>query len=418
MYIHREIENQIKPFLKRRESIAIVGPRQSGKTTFLQYLERQFIKTKKKIKFLTFEKLADLNLFQENIEDFKTLYENYDIVIIDEFQYAKDGGRKLKYLYDTTKVKFIISGSSSLELTFQTAKFMVGRLLKFNLWPFSFREFIFSADKELFTLIEKRIPDIFSHQFKIKDSFGKELNLRIEKLFEKYLIFGGYPACVLAKREIEKQKILEGIFESYILKDVRSLLQLATEDELIKIVKILSTQIGRLIGYKELSNTTQLNYKNLLKNLEILKQTYILDFIKPFFANRRTELTKNPKIYFFDLGLRNWICGDFRSPDKRDDRGQLVENFVFSTLKRREEFPRGINFWRTKSKAEVDFVIQTPQGLIPIEVKYTTNPTIGKSLYSFIKKFSSRRAIILTKGFIEEKKIENCKIQFIPAYYL
>jgi len=418
MYIHREIENQIKPFLKRRESIAIVGPRQSGKTTFLQYLEGQFIKTKKKIKFLTFEKLADLNLFQENIEDFKTLYENYDIVIIDEFQYAKDGGRKLKYLYDTTKVKFIISGSSSLELTFQTAKFMVGRLLKFNLWPFSFREFIFSADKELFTLIEKRIPDIFSHQFKIKDSFGKGLNLQIEKLFEKYLIFGGYPACVLAKKEIEKQKILEGIFESYILKDVRSLLQLATEDELIKIVKILSTQIGRLIEYKELSNTTQLNYKNLLKNLEVLKQTYILDFIKPFFTNRRTELTKNPKIYFLDLGLRNWICGDFRSLDKRDDRGQLVENFVFSTLKRREEFPRRINFWRTKSKAEVDFVMQTPQGIIPVEAKYTTNPTIGKSLYSFIKKFSPRRAIILTKGFIEEKKIENCKIQFIPVYYL
>lgn len=83
---------------------------------------------------------------------------------------------------------------------------MVGRLLKFNLWPFSFREFMFSLDKELFTSLEKRILDIFSHQFKIKDSFGKELNLRIEKLFEKYLIFGGYPAWVLAKKKLKNKK--------------------------------------------------------------------------------------------------------------------------------------------------------------------------------------------------------------------
>lgn len=418
MYIRRELESQIKPYLKRKETLAIIGPRQSGKTTFLKHLQEEFIKLKKNIKFLTFERLADLNLFQENIEDFKDLYENYNIVIIDEFQYARDGGQKLKYLYDTTKIKFIISGSSSLELTFQTAKFMVGRLLRFGLWPFSFREFIFSVDKELYILLERRVSDIFSSKFRLDDSFGKELNLRIQRLFEKYVIFGGYPACTLAKTEIEKQKILEGIFESYILKDVRSLLQLASEDELIKIVRILSTQIGNLVEYKELSNAVQLNYKGLLKNLEILKQTYILDFIKPFFTNRRTELTKNPKVYFLDLGLRNWICGDFRTLDKRDDSGRIVENFVFLTLKRKEEGLRRFNFWRTKSKAEVDFVMQTPKGPVPIEVKYTASPTIGKSLYSFIKKFSPHKAIILTKGFIDEKKVKNCKIQFIPVYYL
>lgn len=418
MYIHRELEDRIEPFLKRKEAVAIVGPRQSGKTTFLKYLEAEFVKSKKQVKFLTFERLADLNLFQENIDDFKDLYENYDILIIDEFQYAKEGGQKLKYLYDTTKTKFIISGSSSLELTFQTAKFMVGRLLKFSLAPFSFHEFINSHDKELYRLIKKRIPDIFSYRFKLAYAFGKELNLRIQKLFQEYVIYGGYPACVLAKRETEKQKILEGIFESYILKDIRSLLQLATEDELIRIVKILSTQIGNLIEYKELSNASRLNYKSLLKNLEVLRQTYILDFIKPFFTNRRTELTKNPKVYFLDLGLRNWICTDFRDLDKRDDCGELIENFVFLILNKRAEFFRRLNFWRTKSKAEVDFVIQSPQGPIPIEVKYTTSPSVGKSLYSFIKKFSPQRAIILTKGFIEEKRIGNCRVQFIPVYYL
>lgn len=418
MYIHRELENQIKPFLRRREVLAIVGPRQSGKTTFLRYLEKELLRSKKKVRFLTFERLADLNLFQEDIEDFKDLYGNYNVIILDEFQYTKDGGKRLKYLYDTTKVKFIVSGSSSLELTFHTAKFMVGRLLKFNLWPFSFREFIGSQDRELYRIMEKRIPDIFSSKFRIKDSFGKELNLKIQSLFEKYLIFGGYPACVLAKNEFEKKKILEGIFESYILKDVRSLLQLATEDELIKVVRFLSNQIGNLVEYKELSNISQLNYKSLLKNLEILKQTYIIDLLRPFFTNRRTELTKNPKVYFLDLGLRNWICADFREVGKREDCGRLVENFVFIILNRKQEFLKRLNFWRTKSKAEVDFVIQHPEGLIPIEVKYTATPVIGKSLYSFISKFSPRRAIILTRGVVDEKKIGRCNVQFVPVYYL
>lgn len=418
MYIHRDLEGYIKPFLTRKEALAIIGPRQAGKTTFLYYLEKELKKLNKSVTFLSFENLRDLRLFEENIDDFKKLYEKSNVIIIDEFHYAKDGGKKLKYLYDTTSTKFIISGSSSLELTFHTSKFMVGRLLRFFLMPFSFREFILYKAPEIHSLIKKDVKDVLDEEFSTENILGNELNLRIEKLFEEYLQFGGYPAVVLAKTKVEKEKILEGVFESYVLKDIRSLLQLATEDELLKAARFLSTQIGGLVKYRELSNVSGLKYNKLLKNLEILKQTYVLDFIKPYFTNKRTELTKNPKVYFLDSGLRNWIVRDFREIDIRNDKGKLVENFTYGALKRREDILAQINFWQTKSKAEVDFIVRFQQELIPIEVKYSSSASLGKSLFNFIKKFLPKKALVLTKGYIEEKKIEGCKVFFVPVYYV
>ena len=417
-YVKREIEKIIEPFLDRKEVIAIIGPRQAGKTTYLQNLKKILTEGKRSVKFITFEKRSELALFQNNIEDFKDLNKHFQIVIIDEFQYAKEGGAKLKFLYDTTETKLIISGSSSLELTFHTGKYMVGRMFNFTLLPFSFREFLSYADVELFNLIQERMPDIFPPDFKLNNTFGDEINRRLENLFEEYIIWGGYPAVVLAKTQTEKQKILESILENYLLRDIGSLLQLATEDELTTLIKFLSTQIGNLVEYKELSNISGLPYKNLLKHLNILKQTYIIDLIKPYFSNVRTELTKNPKVYFIDSGLRNFSIMDFKPCDMRSDRGSLVENFVFSSLKRRLTPFDTLNFWRTKSKAEVDFVLKVGQKVIPMEVKYTNTPTIGKSVYSFINRFSPPELFIFTKNFVSEHKIRDCKIKFLPVYYL
>ena len=414
MYIHRELEKTIKPFLKRREIVAIVGARQVGKTTFLKYLFSELKKTKK-IEFLTFEKESDLALF-EDIEDFKNYYKNYEVLIIDEFHYAKEGGKKLKYLFDTTKTKFIISGSSSLELTFKTGKYLVGRMIKFYLTPLSFREFLSFKNKTLFNLLNSRFKDIFSQKINFKDFFGEELNLRLRKYFEEYLIFGGYPAVVLAKTEKEKIKILESILENYLLKDIKGLLGLKTKEELIKICEFLSTQVGNLLNYQELSNVSNLKYQDVLRHLEILKNTFIVDLLRPFYKNPRTELVKTPKVYFLDNGFRNYLLLDFRKIEKRDDVGKLVENFVFSSLKGKE--PIKLNYWRTKSKAEVDFIIQKNGQIIPVEIKYSFSPSIGKSFYSFIEKFSPQRGYILTQGFCDIKKIKNTKIYFVPVYYL
>jgi len=414
-YIPRELEKTIQPFLKRKEILAVVGARQVGKTTFLEHLFSNLKKQKKKAEFLTFERENDLALF-ESIEDFKDYYKDYQILIIDEFHYAKEGGRKLKYLFDTTKIKFIISGSSSLELTFETGRYLVGRMFKFLLYPFSFREFLLSKDKRLLALLETRFGDVLFQKLDLKKPFGREINSRIQKLFEEYLIFGGYPAVVLAETREEKIKILESILENYLLRDIGALLNLKTKGEILKIAEFLSTQVSNLLNYQELSRISNLRYREVITHLEILKNTFLVETLKPFYKNPRTELVKTPKIYFFDNGFRNYLISDFKEINKRNDVGRLVANYVFSLLQRKSLGK--INFWRTKSKAEVDFLIQREGEIIPIEVRYSPSPLIGKSLFSFIEKFSPKYGYILTKGFFGIKKIKKTNIYFIPVYYL
>lgn len=414
MYIHRELEETIAPFLKRKEILAVVGARQVGKTTFLQHLFSELKKTKK-TEFLTFEKEADLALF-EKVEDFKGYYQDYQVLILDEFHYAKNGGKKLKYLFDTTKIKFIVSSSSSLELTFETGKYLVGRMFKFLLPPFSFREFLLSKDENLAEILNSRIPDIFSQQLKAANFFGEELNRRLEQHFEDYLVWGGYPAVALAETGEEKIKILESILENYLLRDIKALLNLKTKEELLRIAEFLATQIGNLLSYQELSNASTLNYKEVRKHLEILENTFIIRLLRPFYKNPRTELVKTPKVFFCDNGFRNYLLPDFKKIEKRNDSGQLVENFVFSALQRKNLSK--INFWRTKSKAEVDFVVQQNGEIIPIEVKYSSTPSAGKSFYSFLEKFSPKRGYVFTQGFSGVKKIKNTKVYFVPVYYL
>lgn len=416
MYIHRQLEKEIKPFLKRKEALAVVGPRQAGKTTFIKHLEGNLKKGKKKVKFITFEKRADLDLFQESIEDFKDLISQYHYVIIDEFQYAKDGGQKLKYLYDTTKIKFIITGSSSLELTFQTGKYMVGRMIDFRLLPFSFREFLFFENKELFDLLENKINPNSILKFNLKNGFGVEINKRLTAALEKYVVYGGYPAVILSKTKQEKQKVLENILEKYLLRDIKSLLKLATEDELIKLSKFLALQIGNIVKYEELSNASNLSYRDVLKHLNVLEKTFVVNLVKPFFMNKRTELTKNPKNYFVDLGLRNYLLSDFRLIENRNDAGAIMENYAYNMLNKLN-LSSDLKYWRTKSKAEVDFVIEKEQSIYPIEIKYVSKRAVGKSFYSFLEKFDPETGVILTKDYLGEEKIKNTKVKFIPLSY-
>ena len=414
MYIKRQLEAQIEPFLAKKEVISIIGPRQAGKTTFIQNLAKRFEREGKKVKFITFEKKADLDLFNNNVEDFKKIAEQYEIVFIDEFQYSRDGGQKLKYLYDTTRTKFIISGSSSLELTFQTGKYMVGRLIEFSLTPFSFREFLSAKDREMFIILENISgADIFN--FNLKNALGREINSRLAARLEEYLIFGGYPAAVLSAGAEEKKKVLEGIYDKYLLKDIKDLLRLATDNELDRLGKFLAGQIGNIIKYQELAGACGLNYKELKKHLNILSKTYIISLVAPFFTNKRTELVKNPKVYFNDLGLRNYSLADWRAAGSRNDLGALAENYGFMLLK--NIFSRGLKYWRTKAKAEVDFVIEKEQTVYPVEIKYISKRLIGKSLYSFIEKFNPPIALILTKDYLGEEKINKTTVKFIPLAY-
>lgn len=397
MYIKRDIEKAIRKGLSGPEIIAVVGARQVGKTTLLEHIQKDI----KDSLFITFEDAEIRTLFNRDIKAFISLYIHpYKYIFLDEFQYAKNGGRSLKFIYDTIKNKKIfVSGSSILELTVSAVKYLTGRIRSFTLYPLSYQEFLGYKNPDLYEYYQetgrnKRLDNIMAERF--------------YTFMEEFIIYGGYPRIVLAKDNKEKEDILKNLMNIYLLRDVRDILGLTDDYRMLNLIKALSLQIGNIISYQELSTITQQSYITLKRYLNLLEKTYIIQMVKPFFTNKRTELVKNPKIYFYDSGLRNAVVGDFRKLSLRPDKGALLENFVFEELIKNDH---SLKYWRTKSKAEVDFIVNDK---IPLEIKSRIpRPLIEKSLLSYIEKYHPKNAYIFNENIFDEKRIKGSIIRFV-----
>ncbi len=209
--IKRDILEQIKGFLDRNEYIAVVGPRQAGKTVLFKLLTEYLISgqgiNRKNIVNITFEDRKLLKQFTFDpagfISSFMLGDNSRTYFLIDEFQYAKDGGQKLKLVYDTVQnVKIFITGSSSLDIRAQIGKYMVGRILTFYLYPFSFGEYLRAKDIRMEKIYSKKSGDIRGFIFDGKatgfaggnDAYFDDMI----KHFNDYAVWGGYPAVTLA----------------------------------------------------------------------------------------------------------------------------------------------------------------------------------------------------------------------------
>ncbi len=436
MIIERDLLNKIEPFLKRREYIAIIGPRQAGKTTLLGAIERCLVEQMKtpseQVKTITFEDRILLAQFEADPVEFVLSYfpgqrDETNYLMIDEFQYADEGGQKLKLIYDTVpKFKIIITGSSSLEIKAQVGRYLVGRVLSFYLPPFNFGEFLLARDKRLHDVYRDKCRMIYQWLTQggtLPDPESKEdlFSAELAKCYEDYAVWGGYPAVTLCDTNVERQKVLRDIYNNYMLKDIKGLLELATEKNLLLLTRFLATQTGNIVVYKNLQNTANLNYRQTKKHMEILKETMIAQEVQPFFRNRQKELSKNPKIYFYDTGFRNMLIENMSGLEKRPDAGALIENSVFVRLHSLFHEEGRINFWRTKAGAEVDFILSSGEEPIPIEVKYgflNNKDRPPRSFMNFVKSFAPPRGLILTKGRWGGYREGSTEILFAPVWYL
>jgi predicted AAA+ superfamily ATPase len=162
------------------------------------------------------------------------------------------------------------------------------------------------------------------------------------------------------------------------------------------------------VSYHELSTLLQQNARLVKKFLNLFEKTYILRLVRPFYSNKRTELVKNPKIYFVDTGLRNSITNDFRRLRERPDRGALIENYHYSEFLKAD---REAKYWRTKSNAEVDFVVDDRY---PVEVKSTlARAMAGKSLRSYIGKYAPEKAFVFNDNLFDDLKIGETPVSFL-----
>ena len=402
-YIHRDLEKTLQLYLSAPEILAVIGPRQCGKTTLLRHIAESL--PPERISWVDFEEREELELFLHDIKGFAQLHvKDRDYLFIDEFQYASLGGQNLKVLQDQYPIKILITGSSATELSIQSIRYLVGRIFVFHLFPFSFFEYMEVKEEGLLQFLHGDSPP------------GMEIIERINHHFFEYRIFGGYPRVAFSSTVEEKRLVLKNIFNTYLLKEIKEILQYRSDYKLSKLIRALALQLGGSINYNELSSLTEMNHRELREGLNILEKTFILSPCYPYFTNKRLELVKTPKFYFVDNGFRNMTIDNFQPSNSRTDIGALNENFVAGELQHQEITLR---YWRTKSKAEVDFIVEQQGETIPIEVKsQLSKPNLTRSYRSYLTKYSPKEGFILSNNHVDEIEVEGTTVSFIPHWFL
>src|SRR3989344_7276828 len=411
-YIKREIFGKLIDHLKEKEIALLIGPRQAGKTTLLIKLDEYLKKQGKKTVLFNLDFEEQKIYFNHQIDLINYLNLQFDkkeaYIFIDEVQRLSNAGLFLKGLYDRDlDYKFIVSGSGSLELKEKIHESLVGRKRVFEISPITFLEYI---NYKTNYKIEKKINKFFLSDKVLPDRFLKE-----------YLMFGGYPKTVLDTQFDKKKATIQEIYQSYLEKDIQTLINIDKKETFFRLVSILSSQIGQLVNHAELSRTIGLDFETVKKYLWYLEKTFIVDKVTPFYSNLRKELSKTPVFYFTDLGLRNFVLNQWATFPNTVTNGFLFQNFIYLLLRLTKKFAgQKINFWRTKDDAEVDFVITSGVETIPIEVKESElkDMTISKSLKNFIYRYQPKEVYLINKNLDKEIKLQNTRIIALPYWRL
>jgi len=371
----RGVFDKIERFIGDETIIVLHGARQVGKTHILFYLRDWLTEKGKKVFFYDLEYpnlLADLNrgveFFLADLEGrgYEAPEEIY--VLIDEIQYLDNPSSLLKIIADHHKnIHLIVSGSSSFDIKTKFTDSLAGRTIPFEIYPLSFEEYL------TFKEVEYALPVV-----------NPAAISRIKDLYYDFIKYGGYPKVVLEPLEEKKKGYLLQIIDTYIRKDVRDLAKVEDLDKFNRMLKVLSAQSGQILEMASLSRETGISLPTLQKYLSILEETYVIKRVFPFSRHPSVEISKNPKVFFFDSGLQSvlWL-GEFQGAAL----GSVLETNFYGELVKR--FGRQvIYFWRTKAHQEIDFVIQKENNqVLPIEVKTNFQQANHRTMKSFAKKY-------------------------------
>ena len=406
MFISRDLLTDIRQWLDREKILILRGSRQVGKTTLLKFLEQELKKEHPTLFFsidleignpLFKEPKLFIKFLESHIVKGKRLY-----VFLDEFQYLENPGLFVKVVFDRLKeqIQLIISGSSSLEIS-RNKEFLTGRKIEFQLMPFSFKEY---------ARIAGNIKNIGANHYlhldrveEIRDFYLINRDNLITAVID-YLNWGGYPEPCFESGE-KKSIILREIISTYLQKDIAGFLKISKLDAYNNLLRLMASQIGSLVNKNEISKTLGLNMETVNKYLNILEGTYVFFLLSPYFTNIRKEISKMQKVYISDPGLRRFILNSALHHTPDSFQGNEIENFVYIHAAQLKDVS-SINYYRTISKAEVDFILHCRGTMIPLEVKYRKGQ---QPIPSEFKNFSGRypdkvsKTIIITRDYLHQE---------------
>lgn len=370
--IHRVIEKNILPLLNTSKAIVIMGARQVGKSTLLDYL----FGNRHDVKWLNGDE-PDTQSILTNISSsrLRAIIGENRFLVIDEAQKIPDIGLKMKLVTDQIKsVQVVATGSSSFELASKVNESLAGRKREFLMFPLTFKEMVEHTDLQ------------------------EEL-----RMLPHRLVYGSYPEVVNSPGQ--ENAVLKELMDSYLYKDILSLENINKPDKVVMLLKALSLQIGNQVSYNEIGSLIGLDTKTVERYVDVLEKSFVVFRLGSFSRNLRNELKRSRKIYFWDLGMRNAVIGNLAQVENRSDVGALWENYVISErmklLSYRGSFAQKW-FWRTQQQSEIDYIEEENGVISAYECKWNVNKGRTKCPNAFEKNYPEAKFTVITPDNVED----------------
>ena len=350
--IHRDLAAELERAAAWAPSITLTGPRQSGKTTLCRQVFSDH-------PYCSLEAPDDRAFAQEDPRAFLAQFPRG--AVLDEVQRVPD---LLSYLQgvidaDPAPGRWILSGSQNFALLESVSQSLAGRTAMHQLLPLSWDEI-------------RRFP-------------------RCPNGLEQALFSGGYPH--IFNRDLHPPDWLRSYAATYIERDVRTISNVGDLTTFQRFVELCAGRTGQLLNYASLADDCGVSQPTAKAWFSILEASFIAFHLPAFSIRQRPRLVKMPKLYFHDTGLACWLLG-VREPDQLRShplRGPLFETWVVSeVLKHRihRGARGGLSFYRDRNGAELDLIVEEPEGLTLIEAKSAVTPS--SSLLAGIKRVGPR----------------------------
>ena len=312
-------------------------------------------------------------------------------IVIDEIQRLSDPGRAAKIFFDQLpQFKLIITGSSAFNIKNKASESLAGRKIDYYLYPLTLSEYLVQngLEKTLSLLpIEKMLTGEKAKEV-IRPYDHKAI-------VDTILVYGLYPAMQAHPRD---SIYLTNLIDSVVFKDLVELSLLENKSAAFSLLKLLAYQIGSLVNYADLASKLGIGARTVKRYIELFEQSFIIFIIKPYSSRKRDEISKMPKVYFYDLGLRNALINNFEPIRGRGDAGQMFENFIVSELLKYNyygNFGYNFNYWRTKSGSEIDLVLNKPgHRTIALEIKSKS----ARVNQAFVSRYPDSKMIVISRN--------------------